>query len=340
MEIIKTYSLFFNTRQATYGNANNCTFTFTTPLVLTNTMNRFIISTPMIELPYSFSQVNSTNNVLYYRYVDNNGGGHTINTSVVIPTGNYNILNLNIQIIASLVSSLAANGIALTTNKFTFTYNSNTGLNTLVMSGLAFTATVTLKFSQSYVLGIMMGFPQSDYSFGTALSVTSPNKVFCNPITAVYLRSETLKFQQNYEAIVDKYTNSDVLAKIPVTTLPNSIIYFRTQDKYLISNKFIPEINLYLSDNLSTTYTLDMQGLNYGINILIEEVQIKEFNSYKDKLDFGEIQMPKELVQKRDNLLTDLIKRKQDLEQEIKNRKQMNKDEVKQDLNKNNEVEI
>jgi len=80
--------------------------------------------------------------------------------------------------------------------------------------------------------------------------------------------------------------------------------------------------------------------LNYGINILIEEVQIKEFNSYKDKLDFGEIQMPKELVQKRDNLLTDLIKRKQDLEQEIKNRKQMNKDEVKQDLNKNNDVEI
>jgi hypothetical protein len=290
----------------------------------------------MIELPYSFSQVNSTNNALFYRYVDSTGV--TINTSVIIPTGNYNILNLNIQIIASLVSSLNANGKVITIDKFTFTYNSNTGLNTLVMSGLAFTATITLKFAQSFVLGIMLGFPASDFSFGTALSLVSPNKVFCNPITAVYLRSETLKFQSNYEAIVDKYTNSDVLAKIPVTTLPNSIIYFRTQDKYLISNKFIPEINFYLSDNLSTTYQLDMQGLNYGINILIEEVQIKDFNSYKDKLDYGEIKMPKELVQKRDNLLTDLIKRKQELEDEIKSRKEGNKQETIQDLNKNNEI--
>ena len=34
-----------------------------------------------------------------------------------------------------------------------------------------------------------------------------------NPITSVYIRSDTLKFQSNYEAIVQTYQNSDILAK-------------------------------------------------------------------------------------------------------------------------------
>ena len=71
MEIIKSYTLYFNTREANVGTSNNCTFIFTTPIVLTNTNNRFLISTPMIELPYSFSQVNDTNQNLPYTVILN-----------------------------------------------------------------------------------------------------------------------------------------------------------------------------------------------------------------------------------------------------------------------------
>lgn len=337
MEIIKSYNLFLNTRHATYGNSNNCTFALTTPIVLTNTMNRFIISTPMIEIPYSFSQVNGTNNVLSYTYVDTDGGGTTFSDSVAIPIGNYNILNLNTQFIASLISSLATHGKALSTDKFTFSYNSNTGLNTLIMSGLLYTVRITLKFSLNYVLGIMMGFNQADYTFGTALSITSPNKVFCNPITAIYLRSETLKFQTNYEQLVEpRYQNSDIIAKIPVTTLPNSIIYYRTENKSMVSNKFIPELNLYLSDNLSLTYSLDLQGLHYGINILIEEVQIKPTNSYQDQIGLSKALVPSVLIKERDELLNSLIEKKKQLETEIEQRKKVNQTETKKEIENNN----
>jgi hypothetical protein len=138
-----------------------------------------------------------------------------------------------------------------------------------------------------------------------------------NPITSVFLRSETLRFECNYEAIVSPYENSDVIAKIPVTTLPNSIIYYRNDQKYIISNRVLAEMNLYLSDNLSSLYFLDMSGVNYGINILIEEVQIKSNNSYKDKLKDGISVIPKQIIDQRDQLLNELISEKDRIQKEL-----------------------
>ena len=81
-----------------------------------------------------------------------------------------------------------------------------------------------------------------------------------------------------------------------------------------------------------------MQGVNYGITIVLDEVQIQTFNSYQDQLTLGKTSVPKQLIEKRDELLSDLIKRKQDLEDEIKSRKQVNKEETQQELHKNDEI--
>jgi hypothetical protein len=97
----------------------------------------------------------------------------------------------------------------------------------------------------------------------------------------------------------------------------------------MISNKFLSDLNLYVSDNLSTSYTLDLQGVNYGIAIQIDEVSMKPNNSYQDKLDIGAPAPPKELIQERDNLLRDLLGQREQLEQEIAERKQANQAEVK-----------
>ena len=331
MDVIKQYTLYLNTREANSGTSNNCTWRFTTPIVLTNTNNRFVISTPMVELPYSFSQVNTTNYSLPYTYTDSTGVRNFSSTTMNIPEGNYNINQLQTQLISSLVADIAIHwvGSTIVATNFNFTYSPQTGFTTMSMSGLAFTVTIVLKFSISYVLGIMNGFPQADQTFGTAVVLTSPNKVMCNPITSVYIRSDTLKFQNNFEAIVQTYQNSDIVAKIPVTTLPNSIIYYRNDQKSMISNKFLSDLNLYVSDNLSTSYTLDLQGVNYGIAIQIDEVSMKPNNSYQDKLDIGAPAPPKELIQERDNLLRDLLGQREKLEQEIAERKQANQAEVK-----------
>ena len=331
MEVIKSYTLYLNTRESNSGTSNNCTWRFTTPIVLTNTNNRFLISTPMVELPYSFSQVNTTNYNLPYTYTDSTGSRNFSSTSMNIPEGNYNINQLQTQLITSLVADIAVHwtGSTITATNFNFTYSPQTGFTTMTMTGLSFTVTIVLKFSISYVLGIMNGFPQIDQTFGTAVVLTSPNKVMCNPITSVYIRSETLKFQNNFEAIVQTYQNSDIVAKIPVTTLPNSIIYYRNDQKSMISNKFLSDLNLYVSDNLSTSYTLDLQGVNYGIAVQIDEVSLKPNNSYQDKLDIGVPAPPKELIQERDNLLRDLLGQRERLEQEIAERKLANQAETK-----------
>ena len=104
MEVVKSYYLYLNTREANTGTSNNCTWRFTTPIVLTNTNNRFLISTPMVELPYSFSQVNTTNWNLPYTYVDTNGSGHSFSsTTMNIPEGNYNINQLQTQLTLGLL---------------------------------------------------------------------------------------------------------------------------------------------------------------------------------------------------------------------------------------------
>jgi len=257
-----------------------------------------------------------------------------------IPEGNYNINALQTQMIVSLLADiiLYVPTSTLSAANFVFSYNAQTGSTTMSMTGLAYTVSITLKFSLSYVLGIMNGFPQTDQTFGTAITLTSPNKVMVNPITSVYIRSDSLKFQNNYEAIVQSYQNSDVVAKVPVTTLPNSIIYFRNDQKSMISNKFIPSLNLYVSDNLSTTYTLDMNGVNYGICIQLDEVQLKPTNAYKDIIGVPTLAPPQALLQQRDRLLEDLLTQREKLEQEIAEQKRLNQEEVKQAQEKQSQI--
>ena len=328
-DIIRSYSLFFNTREADTGNSNNCTFIFSTPIVLTNSNNRFLISTPMIEFPYSFSQINSTNNNLPYSYSD--GLGRSFNsTTMNIPPGNYNITQLVEQIVVSLLLDILGYipTSTLTVNSFFIQYSSALGTTTFFMVH-SYSVSIVLKFSLSYVLAIAFGFPQTiDQTFGTAVKLTSPNKVMVNPITSVYIRSDSLKFLSNYEAIVAKYQNSDIVAKIPITNLPNSIIYYRNDVKSMISNKELSSLNLYVSDNLSTSYTLDMKGVNYGIYLQIDEVQLKQTNAYKDKLEVATVAPPKQLLEQRDDLLRSLIDKKNKLLQDIEDMKLKNQTET------------
>jgi len=281
----------------------------------------------MIELPYSFSQVNSNNNILNYSYVDNNGGGHSYTSNVSIPIGNYNINHLLTQLVSSLLIDIYIKipTSTLTTTSFLISYTPQTGLCTYYINpAVGYTITITLNFSLNYVLGIMFGFNEANKVFGTAVKLTSNQKIMVNPITSVYLRSETLKFESNYEAVISKMNNSDIICKIPVTTLPNSIIYYRSEYASIVSNNNFSSLNLYLSDNLSTTYELDMQGVNYGVYIRIDEVMMPSINSYKDKIGSSIPKAPEDFLKERDELLHDLLQQKLKLENELK--KSNNKD--------------
>jgi len=319
MEIIKTYSLYLNSREATLGTSNNCTFIINPAITLTNNKNRFMICAEMIEVPYSFNQINSNNNILNYSYTDNSG---SYNSIVTIPEGNYNITNLINTLIKLLLNDILVNRptSTLTTNNFTIYYDANTSK---VSFSIAYASpiTIVLKFSLNFVLGICFGFPAINVTFGTSTTAISDGKVNVNPITSIYLRSDNIKFSTSYEAVIDKYTISDIVAKVPVMTLPNSILYFKGEQKQMINNTELSSLNLYWSDNLSSSYSLNLNGLNYGIYFTISEVMMKETNSFKDKLETVGIIPPKELYEERDKLLTDLLKEKEKLEKEVEEMK-------------------
>ena len=319
MEIIKSYTLYLNTRQANNGDSNNCTFHLPTPIILSNNSNRFLVSASDVQLPYSFSQINTTNSSLPYTYTDTTG---SFNSTLIIPSGNYNITSLLSQLVQSLLLDIYIYrpSSTLSTNSFSFTYNQSTSKCFFFMT-YASTITIVLKFSLSTVLGIMLGFPTVNQTFGTTIKLSSVNKVDVNPITSVFIRSDTLKFATSYEAVIQPFTNSDVVCKIPITTLPNSIIFFRSDHKQMVNNTDISSLNLYLSDNISNTYSLEMNGLPWGMTFNIDEVQMKKNNTGTDKITTTGLSMPAELTEERDKIINDLIDKKLELEKNLQIKK-------------------
>jgi hypothetical protein len=179
------------------------------------------------------------------------------------------------------------------------------------------------------VLAVCFGFPQTNQTFSST-ALTSSNKINVNPVSAIYLRSDTLKFSTSFEAIVAPYTQADILVKIPVPTLPNTIIHYRGDQKQMLSNTEISSLNFYWTDNLDTGFNpIDLRGLNYGIYLTFSEVQIKETNEGKDKIGSAGVAVPQSLLDARDQAVLDLIETKKKLEKEVENAKLLKSDKDK-----------
>ena len=321
MEIIKTYSLYLNSRFATYqssGNSNNITYNINPAITLSNNQNRFLVCCETCEIPYSFNQISSAYNTLQYTF-NNTVGSDTYNSSLIIPVGNYNVNNLISTFTSLLIAdvNLKRPALSFTSANLAITYNSNTTLITFAVLGIS-TISFTLKFSLNYVLAVCFGFPETNQTFSQSVILTSINKINVNPVSAIYLRSDTLKFSTSFEAIVAPYTQADILVKIPVPTLPNTIINYRGDQKQMLSNVEISSLNFYWTDNLDTGFNpIDLRGLNYGIYLTFSEVQIKPNNAGLDKLTAEGVGVPKSLIDSRDKLLQELLETKLKLEKEV-----------------------
>jgi len=321
MQVVKSYTLYLNSRQATSGgNSNNCTFNINPALTLSNRANRFLVSIPFLEVPYSFNQLSITYNTLNYSFTDGTG---TFTSSFTMPVGNYNITNGISAFLTGLNKSILIQRPSWSLTAISLTYNANTSYCTFIQTALG--TSITLKFSQNYVLALMFGFPQVDQTFTNTISVTSSNKVLVNPVNAIFLRSDSLKFGNAWEAVVSAYSQADILARVPVPTLPNSWIYYRNEAKQMLSNSEITSLNFYWSDNLNEAYNLDLSGLPYGFQICFDEVQLTPTNEGLDRIEMPTVAIPKSLVMERDKVLDELIAHKKQLEKEIEEAKERKK---------------
>ena len=321
MQVVKSYTLYLNSRQATSGgNSNNCTFSVNPAITLSNRANRFLVSIPFLEVPYSFNQLSSSFNTLYYTFTD---GAGTFTRSFQMPVGNYNITNAIAAFLAALNKDIIIVRPSWSLTAISLTYNQNTSYCTFILSAVS--TSITLKFSANYVMALMFGFPQADQTFTNVISITSSNKVLVNPVNAIFLRSDSLKFGNAWEAVVSPYSQADILARVPVPTLPNSWIYYRNDTKQMLSNSEITSLNFYWSDNLNEAYNLDLSGLPYGFQICFDEVRLEPTNEGLDRIEMPTVAMPKSLVMERDKVLDELIAHKKQLEKEIEEAKEIKK---------------
>ena len=311
-DVIKTYNLFLDTRNRDSGSCADANFYLVKPITLsTKGSSYFRIKLISATIPFSFTQINSSNNVLSVEV-------NSVNYSITIPTGNYNILNLLIALKTGL-NSLAP----LTAYTFNFTYNQSTNKVSL-STATGGNATISFPFNSSINwIGRMLGFT-STISFSDTTTETSSINVNVSPAKTLFVRSQTLLQSQNYESIIGKNNYSDIIGQIPIYQGSQSFINFYDSNNFYskINNGSIDVVNLYLTDITTDDILLGMD-LNIFYCIEIQEVYSKPFNDMPDT-SFS-LEKPKEQVQlenERAKLLDDLNTQKTALENEIKKKEQ------------------
>lgn len=270
MSIINTYNLFVSSRNRTSGTSSDFNLTLLRPLVLTSPNNYFTVRVGSCEIPYSFPLLTSSNSTIAFT---SNYNGTIRNSSIAIPSGNYNILNLLDAVANELQAALLS--LYAATFKFGFTYDRSTGKATLGISGLGATFSLSITLTPSTVVGTCLGFTAPiAFSYTSPLvfsNATSTQNVNCTQNTAVYVRSESFTQTSNFENLVGPSGVSDILAKIQLTSQPQSYILWTnpTDLEVEVSNRLIDVVNLYLGS--STSYTLDLGNLDWTVRLTIHE---------------------------------------------------------------------
>lgn len=263
MSVVNSWQLFLSSDQRTSG-------TNAAPSWLLNPPIRPSRSTSVLEarvqscsIPFSFNQVNATNNVLF-------GSVNMVGFSVTIPEGNYNINDLLATLVAAINAAATVAGGGTTT--LAMAYNRSTGRCTATLN--AAPGNLRLIYSSNFQLMRMMGFQQDVYLLVGASQV-SDIKVNVNPVSYIFIRSSSLnQTDLSREALLSKGETTDIILDVPVTVSPGAIIQYTNSEAsgVRLVNREVTEVQLYLSSNLN--FSLDLGGVPWVACLVVTEVQL------------------------------------------------------------------
>ena len=322
MSIINEYTFFLNYKYRSSGINAAPVWNMDDPVVLSDQNNFFECQILNAEIPFSFKNIQAPNNTIPYTLVSPQDG---INTSgiITIPTGNYSIINLLLEL-KTLLGIIVSTMLFIPV--FTFTYDKESGkvtLDTVINSGNR-SMTLTIRWSQSDIMAEYFGFTfENDtvLSYNTSQIITStnyisPNHVNVSPITSLILRSDNLnQISKNQEMLVEqKFSLSNILAKIYVNSYYNSWILWENDIGFSVrlTNKSIDFIQLYLT---SQTYDYILfGGVSWKVTIKIREIESQLVTRMKEV----KLQTLTE-VQHLQTQKDDLIKQLEDIKKELLN---------------------
>jgi len=312
-EIINTYNLFINSNKRTSGTSSDFNLSLFKPIVLTNPNNFFTVRVGSAEIPYTFPLITNSNNSINF---ESTYGVSYFSTSFQITNGNYNILSLLDEVANKLQARLYQLYTVLFT--FNFTYDRNAGKCTFSIAGAPTSFLSVRIFENSPVfmtcIGMTNNFIFSYTSPAVFTNATSVKNVNVSQNTALYVRSESFTQTTNSENIVEKSNVSDILAKIQITSQPQSYIMWKNDIdlEINVSNRVIDIVNLYLGT--STSYTLDLGDLDWSCRLTIHEKSYEPLSEQHNGLAKNmEGQLANPLIEKRTAILEQLSSLKDEL---------------------------
>jgi len=234
----ESYQLYLNSKYA--DTTNNDTYKFQFKTLDVEEGYYIYLSVQNISIPYSFYNVNDSNNKIEYVL---NSQLYTVN----IPPSNYNVH----QFIEYLSTAMT---------NFTITYSSRT--NKITFSHNAFNFTL-LSSSTCYKI---LGFKEGVNYTSNNVSLTSVNCVNMMTVNSIFVLSNLMTYN-----ISSSLPNSqNVLCQVLVNNAPNSIIQYSNTNHFR-TNLFVnrlTNINLKLVDEYNNA--INLNGLNFIVTLQLD----------------------------------------------------------------------
>ena len=240
MESIQIYLNSKNADTYNYG-ASDCEYNL--PLIEIPDGFHIYLSVVSCLIPFSFYNINNSNNNLYYSF------DGVMMYNLTIPIGNYNINDL--------VKYFKSNMVGFTTsynqnsNKLTFTHSQN---NFMFMSN-------------STCLSIL-GFNDNTTVISTLLSLTSINCVNVYNIKTIQVNSNLITYNINKV----QRNNYCILCSVPVSSQPFSLIEYinRTNFRTNLFLNRLQKIKIKLTDDNGNI--MDLNGCHYTMTLQLDVI--------------------------------------------------------------------
>ena len=229
------------------NNISNCEYKL--PFIETPDGFHLYLSVVNCQIPYSFYNINSSNNKLVYQLfqIINNVETYFTAVTITIPVGNYSI--------TTLMTTLKS----LLTSSFTLSYNNTSNKLTFTHSTYNF-----ILSSTSTCLSIL-GFSGSSLK-STSLNLTSDSCVNMITIKNIQIQSNFVTYNISKSLV----NNFSILCCIPINHVPFSMITYNNYNKFR-TNLFVNHIchvRIKLTDEFGNL--LDLNGCHYSLTLQLD----------------------------------------------------------------------
>jgi hypothetical protein len=252
----ETIEIYLNSKSATnYVNNQISDCYYNLPNIELSQDEIAYVSLKDAVIPYSFYNVNNTNNKLDF-ILD------AINCSITLTNGYYNVNTLK-QHIYELLFSYDYGAGNNNHNHWTINYISKLNKYEFIHQFHNFT------FLSSSTCFELLGFINNISYTSTSLKLTS--SICCNTFTIknIYVSSDNF-ILNNVDS--NNHNRSNIICSIPVKGLYNSILFYEDSSKHLVY-KLDNIVNLHIKLTDQDNNLLDMNNLHYTLTIEITIVK-------------------------------------------------------------------